>query len=239
LKIIRYFIREENLNSGMEGFIPLWVPRSAGFDPSGAAGLIHDALEHRLCDTGKPFEEVLAFGRIIALRYMPGVLSSLEGVGAELQALVRNAPDFPGDWDLALPDPGRVELPEGSDDVHDAISLLVKGMAKMARNDGNYGCGEPMSRNACTRAARLLRLGFLDGMRRYGGYSGCSSLGFATADWAERSAWLVEDMATNANNGDVLRLSIDTHYGEVKLKLIDNGQRIDWLRPRLQRWYSA
>jgi hypothetical protein len=239
VKIIRYFIREENLNSGEGGFMPLWIPRSAGFDPSGAANLMHDSLEHRLCDSGKPFEEVLAFGRIIALRYLPGVLRSVDGIGEELKSLVKHAEAFPGDWDLALPDPGRVELPEGSDDVHEAIKRIVKGMAKSARNDVHYGDGQAMSNTACTRAARLLRLGYLDGMRRYGGYGGCSSLGWATAAWAERNEWNVEEMSREAASGDVLRVTIDTKECGVNLRLIPDGRRLDWLRPRIHHWYTA
>lgn len=238
MKIIRYFIREEDQATGERGFMPLWVPRSAGFNASDARGMMHDSLEHRLCDTGKPFEEVLAFGRIIALRYLPGVIR-MQNTGHELHALVRNAPDFPGDWDLALPDPGRVELPEGSDDVHTVISAMIKEMATAARREEVSTDGPAMTDAACVRMARLLRLGFLDGMRRYGGYGGCSNLGWLADNWAESNSWRVEVMAKECNDGDVLRVTIDTQGCGVNLRLISDGRRLDWLRPRIHNWYTA
>ena len=54
MKIVRYFIHAEDQATGMHGFMPLWIPRSAGFNVSGSRSMLHDALEHALSDTGKP-----------------------------------------------------------------------------------------------------------------------------------------------------------------------------------------
>lgn len=236
MKIIRYFLREEDDATGEHGFLPLWVPKSAGFNASDARSMLHDALEHRLCDSGKAHEEVMAFGRVIALRYIPGVLHTMRHSGSELGGLITGASDFQYDWDRAIPDPGPVMLPEGSDEIHSVIRQMVKDMARSARSEEE---DMEIPSHVCTRVARLLGLGFLDAMRRYGGYSGCNSLGWATHSWAERSAKTIEALARNSNDGDVLRLVIDTDSGEVRHTLIEDGRRHGWLRQRIVRWYRA
>lgn len=239
MKIIRYFLHEEDEHSGMHGFMPLWIPRSAGFNVSGARGMIHDSLEHALSDTGKPHQEVIAFGRILALRVESGVNrgDTQESLGSELAELVSEAQDFTGDWDTTLPDPGPISVTDDQSQVRKLIRQVVDGMA--ARSGSKWFDGPPMGTLACTRAARLLGLGYLDAKRRYGGASGCNRLAWETFDWAENNTKTIDHLEQECKHGDVLRLTIDTHYGEVKTKVIHAGERLDWLRPRIHRWRTA
>lgn len=238
MKIVRYFIAGED-DTGARGFMPLWIPQSKGFNVNGSRGMIHDSLEHSLSDTGAPHQEIMAFGRILALRYEPAILATMRNTGHELHALMSNSPEFPGDWNSAIPDPGPVRMPSGTHQMRRTISDMVREVAKTGRREVDYGCGQRLSDVACTRVARWLALGYIDAQRRYGGYDGCSSLGWVADGWAERESRNIESMGADAEDGDVLCLTIDTKFGEIKTRLISDGQRLDWLRPRINHWRVA
>lgn len=239
MKIVRYFLHEEDEMTGMHGFMPLWIPKSANFNVSGSRGMIHDSLEHALSDTGKPWQEVVAFGRLLALRAETGVMHGADqaGLGSELYGLVSDAIGSSGDWSIALPDPGPVIAPDEYGATKKMISRVVDGMAKSSANS----CGDrpALTTSACVRAARLLTLGYRDAMRRFGGYSGCSRLAWNAFDWAEQNERKIDDLSLECQNGDVLRLTIDTEYAEVRHAVIRQGERFDWLRHRIRRWRTA
>lgn len=240
MKIVRYFIHEEDEMTGMHGFMPLWIPKSANFNVSGSRGMIHDSLEHALSDTGKPWQEVVAFGRILALRVETGVMRGADqaGLGPELYGLLCNSDDgFFGAWGTLLPDPGPVIAPDDYGATKKMISRVVDGMAKSSAN--SHGDRPEITTSACVRAARLLTLGYRDAMRRFGGYSGCSRLAWNAFDWAEQNERKIDDLSLECQNGDVLRLTIDTEYAEVRHTVIHQGERFDWLRHRIRRWRTT
>ena len=239
MKIVRYFLHEEDEMTGMHGFMPLWIPKSAGFNVSGSPGMIHDALEHALSDTGKPWQEVVAFGRILALRVETGLNRGevQDSLGAELAELVSEAKDFTGDWDTTLPDPGPISVTDEQNQARKLIRQVVDGMA--ARSESQWFDGPSISTLACTRAARLLGLGYLDAKRRYGGSSGCDRLAWETFGWAENNKKAIDNLELGCQNGDVLRLTIDTEYGQVRHAVIHQGERFEWLRQRIHRWRTA
>ncbi len=240
MKIVRYFLHEEDEMTGMHGFMPLWIPKSANFNVSGSRGMIHDSLEHALSDTGKPHEEVIAFGRLLALRAGTGVIhnSVVESLGFELYGLLCDSDDgFFGAWDTLLPDPGPVIAPDDGGGIKKMVSRAVDGMAKSSANSS--GDRPEITTSACVRAARLLTLGYRDAMRRFGGYSGCSRLAWNAFDWAEQNERKIDDLSLECQNGDVLRLTIDTEFAEVRHAIIYQGERFDWLRHRIRRWRTT
>lgn len=243
MRITRYFIKAEDPTVGEEGFIPLWVPRAAEFNRMNARGMMHDILEHRLCDTGKAHEEVLAFGRILALRVLPGVSIGVRGNGEEIFSMLRDQL-HERDWTNLLPDPGPVRLGQYDADAKGFIHEIVADMRKAAAYEARE-CGNPqairMATEVCTRVARLLALGYKDAVRRYGGHSGCSHIGWSAFTWADRREtqqeirYLLEEAYTE----DLMRITVDTENGRVKTTLIRTEERHDWVRDRIRWWKTA
>lgn len=251
MKIVRYFIRETSESTGLEGFLPLWIPRSANFDPSRLLGMMHDALEHRLCDTGKTHEEAMAFGRVLACRPHRG-RSTPHSLGVEFSGVIFD------EWDR-----GASQLadclepaPRVAGSLLDAqqkseVSDFMKGFHKGLKNSlgQRYNSDQinqddmPMSGTALyTRLARWVTIGLADARRRYGGDYGCDQVGYLF-DWARQKSEQrkMDSLIEETYDGDCLRLTIDTDTTEVKCTPITVAEDYpfehpEWLRRRISVW---
>jgi hypothetical protein len=260
MKVVRYFIHAENQETGMVGYLPLWIPRSANFDPSYELNLaLHDCLEHRLCDSGKPHEEAMAFGRLLALRVVSGSgdgRADARSLGQEFAGVMANIYQSGNDEDILKEPPkvGRIF----DEYVGEEIRILVATCAKSLRSDldarGELEMPDPV---VFTRLAHWLQIGYIDAHRRYGGARGCSDMGdvinrnrrsFTRSDGAMTTeqrrfvqmAGDAEDAGTEAE--ECLRITVDTDTSEVKLRAIRKGEYGHhplWLREKIRRWRTA
>lgn len=248
MKIVRYFIHNEWEDTGTCGFQPLWVPRSSNFTPSDSPRLLaHDMFEHRLCDTGKIHEEVMAFGRIVALRVNPGVIQrgfeSVESsLGAEIGSIwCDTVNDLVNAGCLKAP-------PETSEVTTYSVECQLRKMAEKAlfsvnRDLGDREFGEQVSLGQEQDVLGWLRIGYMDALRRYGQQDhGCYETGHAVDRWTKsREAREVEQYAEQEeNDGNVLRLSWDTVQLRMSHRFYepsgDYGRFPRWLRQRIWSW---
>lgn len=256
MRIKRYFIMagpHENSRADQSGFHPMNVPFSAAFDPVfSVTGLLHDMLDHGANEQGLYHQEVVAFGRILATRVIPGVigisfprhsaayrlgeelgnlLADMEGVGRGVQELLPTAPKVPM----------RV-----SEAASEAISDACKGFwrALKTRSEGDGEGDEDMAimrsakdHDLGTRLANWLKLGYLDACRRYGGR--VDSVGWAFQDQEMKNLGEYEE----APEGSLLRAVFDTADNELKLTLIEPdpeyGAMPQWARLRSFDWWRG
>ena len=250
MKIVRYFIASQSEDTGMNGFLPLWIPGASTFDPSGSTGMVHDMLEHRLCDQGHFHEELMAFGRVIALRVATYFTGSSgrgptgEGMGAEIGGVWADITES-GDtfW---IPHAPKTKPITGHDRVEQTIQdIAAQAMETAARevhNRNGYGSGRPTARLHSAMVG-WMRVGYLDAVRRYGGTDhGCYDVGHSAFGWANQSktvntidALYDEHAETNSM---VLRLCYDTkrhRMAMTEIEVSDTGWP-QWLAIRIARW---
>ena len=249
MKIVRYFIHTEWEDVGSCGFQPLWVPKSSNFNPSSSARLLaHDMLEHRLCDTGKMHEEVMAFGRIVALRVFPGVMKSdyrsvESSLGDEIGSIWSDVVNEQCDTRCLA------KAPETAGVNHYRVEHNLKLMAANAMVSVNKHLKDHHEQHLKVHLQQekdvlgWLRIGYLDALRRYGEQDhGCYDNGTAAFGWADsHEAKQIEEYAEDElNAGHVLRLCWDT----VQLRMAhrfyepsdDYGRFPGWLRRRVWAW---
>ncbi len=242
MKIIRYFIQHQSEESGMDGFVPLWIPKSSNFDPFGAQGMAHDMLEHRLCDKGAYFEELMAFGRAAALRGIPRhtfrstLYTPSESLGTELAGIWArvqsdNRADLP-----AAPETGRV-----SDHAEDFLRNMVRNFAKSVERECEDNDAEfAIDRTHIRSMLSWLRIGYLDALRRYGEQDhGCYDTGWAAFHWADCNKKRINSIGEEAL-GCVMRLCFDTDRREMRDTLIEPNRKYGifqgWLESRIRAW---
>lgn len=250
MKIARYFLQHVDDETGMDGFVPLWIPRAAGFDPGTSFGLVHDMLEHRLSDQGRFHEELQALGRMTALRGIPGV---------EMQRSYR-----PFEARLAM-EVGTIwhdlfEAGHGHHEVAPPPPTALDGQAERAIQIIANDCFEHIPQGAkdeCDEAAPCwaaklrkavtgwMRIGYLDALRRYGSQDqGCWEVGHEAFYWMECNAKRIAQMSEECIPGSVLRLQFDTEELVMTDRLYepnpDHGMHMqDWLRHRVRHWRTA
>lgn len=247
MKIIRYFITHESEETGVTGFLPLWIPKSSNFDPSDATGMVHDMLEHRLCDQGHLHEELMAFGRAIALRvatyfYGKNRGPSAEGMGSEIATAWVNELNS---GDLNFPHAPKT-VPIKDDFVEETIqSIATKAMQDIATELSFYTDSKRTNPNKQLHSAMVgwMRIGYLDAVRRYKGTDhGCYEVAHSAFTWAKstRTEQTIGELINeHVENGNlVLRLCYDTDRHQMSMKDIhikDQGFP-QWLRQRIDCW---
>lgn len=253
MKIIRYFIQHMDEETGLNGFLPLWIPKAAGFDPSTLSGMVHDMLEHRLCDKGHFHEELMAIGRMVALRVIPGVgrnsyISQEESLGVEMAgAFARMAGSRHEIPTLAEP-PGTGTVPQAERQLDQIVRHCRRRLPDFLHEEfdaeSGLSVGEAWLRNFAEVMRSWLRIGYLDALRRYGTQDhGCYDVGYSAFGWAERNRRRIEVLSEDCLPGSVLRLQFDTAELVMTDRLIEPdpeyGHMPDWLRNRICVWRNA
>jgi len=241
MKIVRYFIQHVGEETGFNGWLPLWVPKSAGFDPfSDATGMLHDMLEHRLCDTGKFHEELQAFGRVIALRSIPGVgarssYSYEESLGMEISGVWARGE---GDRIEAPPPTAPIEFVDAN--LQALCRRCLKSLeSDMKEHDRHL---EPFDQVVfASSMLGWLRIGYRDALRRYGQQDhGCWDNGRQAFAWAVKNNKRMSQEAEDCIPGSVMRLCWDTESLRMQDTLLEPGGPLErhptWLRQRIRAW---
>lgn len=242
MKITRYFIQAQHDETGMDGLLPLWIPKSANFDPtSGVRDMMHDCIEHRLCDTGKPHEEAMAFGRVLALRVLPGNgETNSRSLGAEFASVIGDLM-WTSDWDEILPRPpgvGRLFDWGARAEISALVGSCQHALERDLRSSENIDRPEP---EFFTRLAHWLMIGFIDAHRRYGGHRGCTEVGY-TFEWANsrEAERLLSNATAHLEEGDCMRVVVDTDTSDAKFTPLhmnyETGDHPHWLRQRVSTW---
>ena len=242
MEITRYFIAQEDEEIGGRGWLPLWIPKAAGFNTFSIVGCMHDILEHRLCDQGHFHEEVMAFGRMAVLRGLNDVHSGAgsfysvpQSNGMELSGiwLRANMPDFPQAPETTPTDPYfERHLEELM--LHYAESGEIEH-----RSQSEPGDPDPFDKAHLDSVTSWLRIGYLDGVRRYG-QPDHKAMDIANTawGWAERNKHL--DMLAEEYDESVLRVTVDTREYRVRHKVFmpddEYGMHKEWLRRRIWDW---
>jgi hypothetical protein len=249
MKIIRYFLCREWHEVGVMGFTPLWIPKSCGFDPSEARGMMHDMLEHRLSDRGKFHEEVMAFGRIIALRAMPGFGFDRGGYRPDKVLGMELAGIFARGFENSGEPPTIERAPEtgfAENYAENFIEEMVKSFKQSIASElqDRFDESVPLPGASLYRSlASWLRIGYIDAIRRYGQLDhGCYDVGYAGHLWAEENAKRISRLVEEAD-GSVMRLCFDTKSLRIQETLIEPdreyGRLPTWLRARVHWWHMA
>lgn len=183
--IVRRFIWLDEDRFGSAGWVPMWIPKSAEFNATtGTRGIMHDMLEHRLCDTGKFHEELMAFGRIMALRHESGAFFYHDGHD---QRAVRMGSELHSIWiDTQferIEDAPRVTLDVGVW-CKRFIHGIAKGFLKGDRWNSDDEDSTAPSERDLANVLNWLKLGYLDAYRRFGGEYGVADWAFVANDFA-------------------------------------------------------
>ena len=221
--VTRYFIYGISTEMYEYGFIPLWIPKSADFNGAELHTLLHDALEHKLTDTGTLEQELSAYGRVIALRCNPDSLS------------MRLAEDIVGM--LELEDVTILEPiePVYISDKYAAYKAAIKLLAQEVTETYASMNEEELSDSFTDRLEAWITYGFVDAVRRYGGIDNCTMLGKTVFHCSEDE---FKRIKSNAILNDILKLTICTDTGNVKLKHIQNTNK-KWARNRIYKWWES
>jgi hypothetical protein len=231
VKVVRRFIWEED-NNGNEGWIPMWIPRSAGFDATESMRpMLHDILEHKLCDKGTVAEECEAFGRLVAGRGVNGWIesgfrSTAElSLGLELGGVCARASDLGS----AVKGTPNIKLMQGDDsDTLDFIRSMMPGVAKAYREElGSYGieeADESLIASDLRAVFNRMVLGARDAKRRYGDLLRSMGPLFSYAETLR---------VPRAFEGEILTVKVDVPAA--RIKMIHHGydrypeQYPDWM----------
>lgn len=252
MKIVRYFIHAENDMTGVAGFVPLWIPKEAHFDPGFMRGMVHDMLEHRLCDTGKFYQEAMAFGRLFALRLLPGVIdepygrrmSRAESLGDELIDAYLQI-DEPGSDHLPdAPRTGRIDDAGFQEELNQFMSQAHETWLQRAESESTYDCHARVDKSALNRIANWLKIGYLDALRRYGGHSACADIGWGAFSWANQNESTLNRLNNDCLDRSVLRMEYDTDKSAMKYRVYEpsderHGLLPDWLQWRVSNWCAG
>lgn len=247
MKIIRYFIQHTSDESGINGWCPLWVPKSAEFDPMNALGMAHDMFEHSLGDRGHLHEEAQAFGRIVAFRLIPGLLN---GYGNQTDRL---GEEFAGIWGrtekIDIAKPPRT-APLGCAQTEQTLVSLMRACMKsivteMSDNHhwDHWKKDNGLHKNAGAYFLSWLRIGYRDALRRYGQQDHeIWDIASEVKRWATSNTARLNNLAESEEifPGSVLRLCFETETREMKDRLYERNFRTelfpDWLERRVNAW---
>lgn len=221
--IRRHFVYHEDEDSGIDGWASMFVPKSAGFTPNRGRGLVHDALEHGLNEDGSFAFEVVAFGRILAMR---------RGLGINPRALGSELYDtWMHDAESAHFEAPRVGRCAASEDIQE----VVAGFARAWVRDSEEGSSKP-DKHYCTALANLLQIGYRDAIRRFGGISRCTNAGYAGDSFSRSfNRW--------GELGDVLVLDYDVEKAKFSYRVIDERNEqghlsARWAQERVWVWHD-
>lgn len=211
MKIVRFFLAGEDDN-GIDGFVPLWIPKSANFDAGTGFGLLHDMLEHGLSDKGTVEDEAVAFGRIIALRVIPWVQTGVRpldpaSLGSEIGEIWGKKHADDTSYSFRAP-PQTEPITGDSGQAERLIREMGRNMEKGFLSETGYAWYEDGSKPPETMPQHLhdwlidyLRLGYRDALRRYGSQDhGCYEVGHGA----------------NREMRNGLSKLLDSEYGEAK-----------------------
>ena len=245
MEITRYFIAQEDEDLGGRGWLPMWIPKAADFNTFGIVGCMHDILEHRLCDQGHFHEEVMAFGRMAVLRGLNDVHSgrgSLYSVpqsnGMELSGIFLRA-DMP-----YLPQaPHTTQADEYFERHLEELMIHYAESGEIEhRSNSESGDEDPFDQAHLESVKNWLRIGYRDGLRRYG-QPDHKAMDIANTawGWAERNKHL--DILAEEVNEAVLRVTVDTKACRVRHTCFEPdreyGMHPEWLRSRIWDWRNA
>lgn len=200
----RRFVWAEHEDTGISGWSALFIPKSADFTPNSGRGLMHDMLEHSMSDKGTFAEEVMAYGRLIALRVLPGVFSPSArrgyGLGSELYGAWVDA-DMPT---VEAPPVGKLNDP----DAMGEIRRVVREFSSMGLTEQD-AClhSKQAERDALYR---LLLIGYRSAVWYYEGLGkgNLSSIGWAADECARKLGRVVGE------DGDRLDITLDTRNAD-------------------------
>lgn len=178
-KIKRRFIWIDSDKHGNAGWVPMWVAKSADFDASTEARLImHDMVEHALVDTGTFRDEIMAFGRIMAIRHETGAFTYWNSANERGRSMGAELCSIWGDADrTTIPEAPRVRHKFGQWATHFFYDV-ASGFANSHRNhdffnfalsDNDDSFNDKEVGYTVGRLINWLKLGYLDAKRRYGG----------------------------------------------------------------------
>jgi hypothetical protein len=235
MKIVRDFFPDPEVG----GWVPAWIPEEAGFTGTSTNFIIHDTLEHRLCDTGQFHEEVMAFGRMLALRVQPGIIQPTWGSRAatvDLGAELANLFSGTSERDLA-PAPAY----EPHDDVVDEVRQLANAMRFEHGLSERYSPSrEQVRRGFWGDVIAWLHIGYRDALRRYGGSDGCSRLGWDFSNYMDFQARSIDRKEEGPR---VLRIIVDLcrETGRAKVRhYIRENEELSWqTRQKVERFLWA
>lgn len=258
MKIRRYFTYQESERTGELGLLPLWIPRSAEFDPNWSLlGVLHDTLDHQLRDRGLPHEEIMAFGRILATRVAHGCreVNSIDGMGAELVSLLCDVYQGENSWrhyscmDDLLPTVPRTGALDSSY-LAGNVGSIVESFARSMRNRVSGGQGDdPIDAELrptpvfYTKVASLLKIGVLDAQRRYDSRR-ASHVAYLFDQTSDGSALgkRFRHFVADVEEGDIVTITIDLDECNVRWHHVERdelGRLPEWARIRQARWHSA
>lgn len=249
MKITRYFIQHVGEETGLDGWLPLWIPKSAGFDPfASPVGLVHDMLEHRLCDSGLFHEELMAMGRLIALRSVPGVdqgrsiYSYEESLGIEVSGAWAQGDGDREEATIVEPPPTAELDSHVEGRLHDLIDSCLKTLPGDLEDHCAWR-GDVALDYEQFGASMLgwLRIGYRDALRRYGQQDhGCWDNGHAAFRWARSNEKRMDRELEECCPGSVLRLCWDTVQLQMDDRVLEPndkyGTHPQWLRHRIWSW---
>jgi hypothetical protein len=244
MNITRYFLAQKDEDYGIFGWVPLWIPKAAGFNSFSIEGCMHDMLEHRLCDQGHYHEEVMAFGRMAVLRGLTDthsgrglMYSAPESMGLELSGIYLRTQNRAL---LKAPDTAPTDC---------VFEEFLSSILKHYRRSGiaecdSYSIGEKEANEIFDSAhiasmRNWLRIGYLDGKRRYGDPDH-KAMDIARAAWGWAKSNKHLDSEAEESPGSVLRVIVDTDQCRVRHTLIypntEYGMHPKWLRSRIWHW---
>lgn len=237
MKITRRFVWAEHESTGSTGWNPLWIPREADFTPNNGAGIVHDTLEHALCDTGTFEDEIMAFGRIVALRLLPGVFSMNRYRSTTAASL---GEEMHGIWESACPPP--IEAPKlgyfSALDVQDELSEMVKAFANAHQKylDSNGEHAIEITQKELNALYRRLKMGYLHAKQFYEARGGgsCFDLGWAGNEFAAS----FNEPEAEENSLLTVRVDIERALFEYHIRH-DDPDRIGNVPKWLSRWYAS
>lgn len=249
MKIVRHFVNARSDDTDIEGYLPLWVPGSSTFDPGTPRLMVHDMLEHRLCDKGLFHEELMAFGRVIALRIIPQVGTlrdrpSIGGLGSELGDVWFREQESGNSLRIAHA-PKTEPLSEPS--AEETVQAVATEAMKSAWRQITYDTPESWEVRPTARlhAAFVgwMRVGYRDALRRYGPQDhGCYEVGHAAFEWAS-SRQIEREFAAqeSPDNGTVVvRLEFDTEALCMRHRFYEERESgfPEWIRNKLH-WHRT
>lgn len=246
MEITRYFIAQEDEDIGGRGWLPLWIPKAAGFNTFSIVGCMHDILEHRLCDQGHFHEEVMAFGRMTVLRGLNDVHS---GRGSAYTVPQSNGLELTGIF-LRAEQPYLPQAPHTAP----ADQFFERHLEEVMIHYEESGKSEhwftkddadeqhPFDQTHLESVKNWLRIGYRDGLRRYG-HPDHQAMDIANAawGWAERHKYL--DTVAEEQDEAVLSITVDTKTCAVRHRICEPsgeyGMHPEWLRRRIWSWRNT
>jgi hypothetical protein len=218
VNVVRKFIWEED-GSGNQGWLPLWIPRSASFDVSySMRTMLHDILEHKLIDRGTLAEECEAFGRIVAGRGVSGyVRSGFQSPEKSLGAELGYACARVGDLGTVSKGTPNIKLMRGDDpQAVDFIRYMMPAVADAYRAEYLAStdeetldeADETLLRADLRAAFNRMVLGARDARRRYHKWIGSIGPLFSQAEKTKLPV---------GYEGDILTVKVDLKESRIKM----------------------